>query len=189
MGCGWYAFNEQHKNFRFKGKVEKFISSTRAELFAILTTVYATPKGSHLCIFTDSQAAIDALSLASVNLRKARKRLKNWMILCAIEEIANAQSLILRLEKVKAHSGITYNEIADTLAKEGCHEPACTPNLQLLSSVNAIGCWNSELIEEPIRNFTKQMGKAKYSIKWRLLNRNMSSISEYKSKNIQWEST
>ncbi|RHZ44905.1 hypothetical protein Glove_707g106 [Diversispora epigaea] len=188
MGCGWYAFNEQHRNFRFKGKVEKFISSTRAELFAILTAVYATLKGSRLCIFTDSQAAIDVLSLASVNSQKARKRLKNWTILCAIEEIANAQSLILRLEKVKAHSGITYNEIADTLVKEGCHEPACTPNLQLLSSVNAIGCWNSELIEELIRNFMKQMGKAKYSIKWRLLNRNMSSISEYKSKNIQWES-
>ncbi|RHZ78511.1 hypothetical protein Glove_162g74 [Diversispora epigaea] len=189
MDCGWYAFNEQHRNFRFKGKVEKFISSTRAELFAILTAVYATPKGSRLYIFTDSQAAIDTLSLASVNPRKARKRLKNWTILCAIEEIANAQSLILRLEKAKAHSRITYNEIADTLTKEGCHEPACTPNLQLLSSVNAIGCWNSELIEEPIRNFTKQMGKAKYSIKWQLLNRNMSSISEYKSKNIQWEST
>ncbi|RHZ47924.1 hypothetical protein Glove_564g13 [Diversispora epigaea] len=118
----------------------------------------------------------------------ARKKLKNWTILCAIEEIANAQSLILHLEKIKIYLGITYNEITDTLAKEGCHEPACTPNLQL-SSVNAIGCWNSELIEEPIRNFMKQMGKAKYSIKWRFLNRNMSSISEYKSKNIQWEST
>ncbi|RHZ80441.1 hypothetical protein Glove_136g99 [Diversispora epigaea] len=177
MSCGWYAFNEQHRNFRFKGKVEKFISSTRAELFAILMAVYATPKGSRLCIFTDSQAAIDALSLASVNPRKARKKLKNWTILCAIEEIANAQSLILRLEKVKAHSGITYNEIADTLAKEGCHEPACTSNLQLLSSVNAIGCWNSELIEEPIRNFTKQMGKAKYSINTGRMEKNRTVLS------------
>ncbi|RHZ66302.1 hypothetical protein Glove_308g26 [Diversispora epigaea] len=75
MGCGWYVFNEQHRNFRFKGKVEKFISSTRAELFAILIAVYATPKGSRLCIFTNSQVAIDALSLASVNPRKAYKKL------------------------------------------------------------------------------------------------------------------
>ncbi|RHZ69683.1 hypothetical protein Glove_280g22 [Diversispora epigaea] len=59
MGYGWCAFDENDTEFNFSGKVENFASSTRAELMAILTAVYATPKRSRLCIFTDSQAAID----------------------------------------------------------------------------------------------------------------------------------
>ncbi|RHZ87129.1 hypothetical protein Glove_40g121 [Diversispora epigaea] len=77
MGCGWCAFDENDTEFNFSGKVENFASSTRAELMAILTTVYATPKHSRLCIFTDSQAAIDAIANAAANPRKAHKKLKN----------------------------------------------------------------------------------------------------------------
>ncbi|RHZ81751.1 hypothetical protein Glove_117g6 [Diversispora epigaea] len=62
----------------------------------------------------------------------------------------------------------------------------CTASL---TSVNAVSCWNTETIEEPLRHFTKKLGKAKHSIKWRLLNRNISTISAFKSKQIQWESS
>ncbi|RHZ81739.1 hypothetical protein Glove_117g544 [Diversispora epigaea] len=152
---------------------------------AILTAVYATPKHSRLCIFTDSQAAIDAIANAATNLRKAHRKLKNWTIVKAIEEIANVQNLTLRLEKVKAHSGVIHNETADKLAREGCLKPVCSPDLQSLTSVNAVSCWNTETIEEPLRHFTKKLGKAKHSIKWRLLNRNISTTSAFKSKQIQ----
>ncbi|RHZ87517.1 hypothetical protein Glove_33g248 [Diversispora epigaea] len=100
MGCGWCAFDENDTEFNFSGKVENFTSSTRAELMAILTAVYATPKRSRLCIFTDSQAAIDAIASAATNPRKAHRKLKNWTIVKAIEEIANVQNLTLRLEKL-----------------------------------------------------------------------------------------
>ncbi|RHZ72733.1 hypothetical protein Glove_239g8 [Diversispora epigaea] len=189
MGCGWCAFDENDTEFNFSGKVENFTSSTRAELMAILTAVYATPKRSRLCIFTDSQAAIDAIANAATNPRKAHRKLKNWTIVKAIEEIANVQNLTLRLEKVKAHSGVIHNETADKLAREGCLKPVCSPDLQSLTSVNAVSCWNTETIEEPLRHFTKKLGKAKHSIKWRLLNRNISTISAFKSKQIQWESS
>ncbi|RHZ62366.1 hypothetical protein Glove_340g52 [Diversispora epigaea] len=43
-------------------------------------------------------------------------------------------------KKVKAHSGVIYNEEANKLAKEGCHEPIYCPDLQSLASVNTIGC-------------------------------------------------
>ncbi|RHZ78299.1 hypothetical protein Glove_166g192 [Diversispora epigaea] len=175
--------------FNFSGKVENFTSSTRAELMAILTAVYATPKRSRLCIFTDSQAAIDAIANAATNPRKAHRKLKNWTIVKAIEEIANVQNLTLRLEKVKAHSGVIHNETANKLVREGCLKPVCSPDLQSLTSVNAVSCWNTETIEEPLRHFTKKLGKAKHSIKWRLLNRNISTISAFKSKQIQWESS
>ncbi|RHZ62073.1 hypothetical protein Glove_344g75 [Diversispora epigaea] len=153
MGCGWCALDENDTEFNFSGKVENFASSTRAELMAILTAVYATPKHSKLYIFTDSQAAIDAIANAAANPRKAHRKLKNWTIVKAIKEIANVQNLTLRLEKVKAHSGVIHNETADKLAREGCLKPA------------------------------------KYSIKWRLLNQNISTISAFKSKQIQWESS
>ncbi|RHZ43771.1 hypothetical protein Glove_856g23 [Diversispora epigaea] len=147
----------------------------------VTTIVYATPKRSRLCIFTDSQAIIDAIANASANPRKAHRKLKNWTIVKAIEEIANVQNLTLRLEKVKAHSGVIYNETADQLAREGCLKPVCFPNLQFLMSVNAVSCWNAETIEEPLRHFTKKLGIAKHSIKWRLLNRNISTISTFKN--------
>ncbi|RHZ78707.1 hypothetical protein Glove_157g58 [Diversispora epigaea] len=185
IGCRWCALNENNTEFNFSDKVENFASSTRVELMAILTTVYATPKHSRLCIFTDSQAAIDAIANASANSRKAHRKLKNWTIVKAIEEIANVQNLTLRLEKVKAHSGVIHNETADQLAREGCLKPVCYPNLQSLTSVNAVNCWNAETIEEPLRHFTKKLGKAKRSIKWRLLNQNISTISAFKSKQIQ----
>ncbi|RHZ79396.1 hypothetical protein Glove_147g63 [Diversispora epigaea] len=194
MGCGWCALNENDTEFNFSGKVENFTSSTRAELMAILTAVYATPKRSRLCIFTDSQAAIDAIATSvnffkPANPRKAHRKLKNWTIVKAIEEIANVQNLTLQLEKVKAYSGVIHNETADKLAREGCLKPVCFPDLQSLTSVNAVYCWNTETIEEPLRHFTKKLGKAKYSIKWRLFNRNISTISAFKSKQIQWESS
>ncbi|RHZ66130.1 hypothetical protein Glove_309g56 [Diversispora epigaea] len=99
--------------FNFSGKVENFVLSTRAELMAILTTVYATPKRSRLCIYTDSQAAIDVIANASANPRKAHRKLKNWTFVKAIKEIANVQDLTLRLEKVKTHSGVVHNKTAD----------------------------------------------------------------------------
>ncbi|RHZ52180.1 hypothetical protein Glove_464g48 [Diversispora epigaea] len=154
---------------------------------AILTAVYVTPKRSRLCIFTNSQAAIDAIANATANPKKAHRKLKNWTIVKAIEEIANVQNLTLRLEKVKAHSGVIHNETADKLAREGCLKPVCFSDLQSLTSVNAVSCWNTETIEEPLRHFTKKLGKAKYSIKWKLLNWNISTISAFKSKQIQWE--
>ncbi|RHZ76165.1 hypothetical protein Glove_202g85 [Diversispora epigaea] len=52
-----------------------------------------------------------------------------------------------------------------------------------------MSCWNTETIEKPLRHFTKKLGTAKHSIKWRLLNRNSSTISTFKSKQIQWESS
>ncbi|RHZ72271.1 hypothetical protein Glove_243g26 [Diversispora epigaea] len=170
MGYGWCAFDENDTEFNFSSKVENFASSTRAELMAILTAVYATSKRSRLCIFTDSQAAIDAIANAATNPRKAHRKLKNWTIVKAIEEIAYVQNLTLRLEKVKAHSGVIHNETADKLVREGCLKPVCFPDLQSLMSVNAVSCWNTETIEEPLRHFTKKLDKAKHSIKWRLLN-------------------
>ncbi|RHZ88330.1 hypothetical protein Glove_23g64 [Diversispora epigaea] len=112
---------------------------------------------------------------------------RNSFVSVRIEEITNVQNLTLWLEKVKAYSGVIHNETADQLARESCLKPVYFPNLQSLTSVNAVSCWNAETIEEPLKHFTKKLDTAKHSIKWRLLNRNVSTISAFKSKQIQWE--
>jgi len=189
MGCGWCILKENNESINFKGQVETFTSSTRAELFAILTVIYATPRGSRLCLFTDSQVAIDAISQVSANPKKAHRKLQNWTIIKAIDEIARAQALFLRLEKVKAHSGLVHNDTADQLAKEGCRVPVCCPDLQSLASINVVGYWRGETVEEPLRQFIKRMGKAKHSLEWRQLNRNTTTISDFKSNQICWDVT
>ena len=189
MGCGWVATGTDGQRFLFKGKVENFASSTRAELMAILTAIYATPRYSKLTLFTDSQAAIDAIKLVYKNPKKCHTKVMNWPLLKTIVEITTIQEINLKLVKVKAHSGVELNELADKLAGEGHNCPSCTFDLGVLTSVNVIGCWNSKSIEEPLRKFTKKLGATKQSAQWRLLNRNVNTISETKSKIICWEST
>ena len=93
------------------------------------------------------------------------------------------------MTKVKAHSGVEYNEVADKLAKDGISHSICEPDIQSLSSVNAVGCWKTNQIEVPFRGFTKKIGTTKHTAEWRLLNRNLDSISNYKSQQISWEIT
>ena len=110
-------------------------------------------------------------------------------MLKAINELITIQEINFELVKVKAHSGIELNDVADHLAGKGHTRPICIPNLQSLSLINAVGCWKNEVIEEPLRGFTKKLCSAKHSTSWRLLNRNLIAISEYKSQRVCWEST
>jgi ribonuclease HI len=189
MGCGWVAIKEDNSKLTFRGQVENFVSSTRAELMAILTAVYATPRDTKLNIYTDSQASIEAISNAVKNSKKVQKKFKNWTLLQSINEIIAVQNIEFNMFKVKAHSGIEYNEMADKLAKDGISYHICDPNVQSLASVNAIGYWKTNQIEVPFREFTKKLGTAKRTANWRLLNRNLNSISDYKSQQISWEIT
>ncbi|KAL2912326.1 hypothetical protein HK105_208173 [Polyrhizophydium stewartii] len=102
-----------------------FPSSTKAEIFAILHTVRHCAPGCHLTVFTDSQAAIDAIK-KSTNLVSERNLLKLSChgMLSAIHEITTMQHINIDLVKVKGHSGIPMNELADSLAKDARALPA-----------------------------------------------------------------
>ncbi|KAL2918055.1 hypothetical protein HK105_202469 [Polyrhizophydium stewartii] len=102
-----------------------FPSSTKAEIFAILHTVRHCAPGCHLTVFTDSQAAIDAIKKCT-NLVSERNLLKLSChgMLSVIHEITSMQLIKLDLVKVKGHSGISMNELADSLAKDARALPA-----------------------------------------------------------------
>src|SRR5436190_12799272 len=103
-----------------KGKVEKWPSFTRVELTAIWTVILAMPTETRVRIKTDSQAAINGINAAKL-ISKGSKwlNINNRTLISNITTLIRTKELDIQLIKVKAHTGIIGNEIADNLAKEG----------------------------------------------------------------------
>ncbi|POG77078.1 hypothetical protein GLOIN_2v1550909, partial [Rhizophagus irregularis DAOM 181602=DAOM 197198] len=87
-------------------------SSTRAEIMAVLTCLIVCPPNSLINIFTDSQCTIDTFtSLSNYKITPRRKQKINNIILWqAIQQIIAEINLQVRFTKVKAHSGVEYND-------------------------------------------------------------------------------
>ncbi|RHZ86607.1 hypothetical protein Glove_48g27 [Diversispora epigaea] len=163
MGCGWVAIGNDDSEFSFQGSVVDFPSSTRAELMAILTAFRCQCK----------------------NPQETQKLDASY----AIKELIAVQDIHLQLVKVKAHSGIEHNELADKLAKDGTFQSKCIPNIPSLSSVNAVGQWRAKIIEVPLRGFVKKIGTSRHTAQWRLLNRHLDVMSNYKSQQVAWKTS
>jgi len=120
--------------FRYKGRIENWFSSTRAELVACLVAVLVVPNKCTVEIRIDSNAAIHAITNCLRN-EKTRDWLKtkNNNVLQAIKKVCRSKLVQLKFTKVKSHSGNTYNNLADTLAKEGSYE-AYSTELNSISS-------------------------------------------------------
>ena len=55
----------------------------------------------------------------------------NFILFSFIWNLIKQKDINIRLEKIKAHEGVHYNEMADSLAKEGATSPySGLPNLQ-----------------------------------------------------------
>ena len=104
--------------------LDSWPSSTRTELLAILLAVLGTPANSTLHIYSDSQAAICTVEHIINGQLSARKLLKspNNLLLIKIMTIIREQHINVRLIKVKAHTGIVNNDVADRLAKQAISE-------------------------------------------------------------------
>src|SRR6185369_6335480 len=112
--------NSNDGSIEWKGKIEGPPSSTRAELFAILTVLWISPYNSQIEIYTDSEASIGA-----INGYTGQRKGKHWsnysnpILLQTISELIITKNLIIGLNKVMAHQGDELNERADSLAKKG----------------------------------------------------------------------
>ncbi|PKB99500.1 hypothetical protein RhiirA5_429585 [Rhizophagus irregularis] len=122
MGFGWIFTSNINLNIEFSGATTQWPSSTRAEIMAVLTCLIVCPPNSSINIFTDSQCTIDTFrSLSNYKVTPRRKQKINNIILWqAIQQIIAELNLQVRFTKVKAHSGVEYNNKADKLAKDGC---------------------------------------------------------------------
>ncbi|PKY35031.1 hypothetical protein RhiirB3_455340, partial [Rhizophagus irregularis] len=94
-------------------------SSTRAEIVAIFLALLTAPENSNVTIYTDSLGAINSInSTFDSTTRKWLKKTNNLIIIKIIMLIRKA-SINIKLVKIKGHSGIIGNDIADKLAKNG----------------------------------------------------------------------
>ena len=87
-----------------------FVGTTnnRMEMLAIISAVCATPKGSDLIVYTDSQYCITAFT----NVKKPKKNLD--LISLYHHSVSGLSSIEFRW--VKGHNGDKYNEKVDSMA-------------------------------------------------------------------------
>ncbi|PKK71100.1 ribonuclease H-like protein [Rhizophagus irregularis] len=149
MGYGWTTSNLPNVNFTYNGSIQYFPSSTKAETMAILTCLAVCSPSCKVQIYTDSQAAIDTFhkskNLFSISPRRFNK-INNNILWSSIHHLIRELKLVVRFNKVKAHSHDQFNDRADALAKVGRLQPIPTQiNQDHLPHQTLTLKWNDEI--------------------------------------------
>lgn len=101
--------------------IERFspMSSTTAELGALLLALETAPANLDLHIFSDSQVAIAKLKRWDTSLTTRQKlREPEHQLLDCIKDLCDNRAGNVKIEWIKGHSGSIQNELADRLANE-----------------------------------------------------------------------
>ena len=126
------------------------------------------PKKCCIEIRTDSACAISAIENCLRN-EKTREWLKskNNNILRAIKKACKSKAIQLSFTKIKGHSGDTYNDLADHLAKEGAYEIEVTEINNISNrSIKYIPEWKGLSLETPLRAFVKRTVQIAHKAEW-----------------------
>src|SRR5579883_2803645 len=107
------------------GKVEGQASSTLPEATAILVVLEIVPQNSSILIYTDSQACHTKMSDISARHSIHWPWHNLWNIWNAIDNTIRHKHLKFETYKVKAHSNLPYNDMANKLAKEAAIGNSC----------------------------------------------------------------
>src|SRR5579883_3398841 len=102
-------------------RVEGQMSSTNPEIQAIILCLEAAPVDTNIVIYTDSQAVknmMEKVINGEYRSWPARKRMKTpyWNLWDMVDTLAEKKKMTIQMIKVKAHTGIEYNEHADRAA-------------------------------------------------------------------------
>ena len=164
MGSGWVSLDN---NCSFICNTTTWPSSTRAELLAIYTALLVSPTNRTIIIKTDSQAAIDGITKSySYDAHNKWLSASNRTLLRNIDYITKFKSLNVEYVKIKAHSGIEGNEIADSLANQGRRGPHFDTNFGIFPKATFSPHWNNISIEMPIRKFIKELNQTYHQASW-----------------------
>ncbi|RHZ87981.1 hypothetical protein Glove_27g56 [Diversispora epigaea] len=157
----------------FSCGVSSWPSSSHAEVIAIFTALLTAPSQCKVKINTDSQTCIDTFKHITTRSLTIRQwlRINNYLVWLRILETINTKSLLVLLFKVKAHSGVTFNEQADRLAKDALNLEPIQFNIIDTGPLSAIPTWDKFSVNINTRNFIKQMHKYINLYTWKSQNR------------------
>jgi ribonuclease HI len=160
MGIGWICIPESLPQVFFNASIENWVSSTRAEIFAILTALIVFPRNSTISIYSDSLATILGYESYVTNHNfsvRTNEKVPNYTLWLTIKYIVDHLNLNVSLVKVKGHSDDVYNNIADHIAKSGTQLPPLSINYLKIPSINILFNFNQIPIESSIRYFLKYL--------------------------------
>ncbi|EXX64278.1 hypothetical protein RirG_144290 [Rhizophagus irregularis DAOM 197198w] len=138
MGFAWIETTDATPNSgppppSYKGALSFNPSSTKAEVYALLTAIIAVPDDSELDTNFEMQQPLA------------------W---CLIDTLITKKSVIVRLHKVKAHSNDYWNDMADDLANTACQLAPYEINPTNLPGLLMTPIWASIApIDRDIRKF------------------------------------
>ncbi|KAJ7687681.1 ribonuclease H-like domain-containing protein [Mycena olivaceomarginata] len=116
-GAGVYfgPGNQYNSSLRVSGEQ----SNNRGELLAILYALYTVQPDRSLTIYSDSQHSIRSIVYWAPNRADAGWKCANSDLLQDIVSWIKYRTAPVRFVYVKAHTGNSHNEAADTAAKAG----------------------------------------------------------------------
>ncbi|KAG9287731.1 hypothetical protein G9A89_004134 [Geosiphon pyriformis] len=107
-------------------KVHNVLSSTLAELQAVVLALKCVPTSVSVALHTDSQAAIDAC-VAKLGFLQPDCCNSCWIERCHMVDLIKSKDLTVHWIKVKGHAGIAGNVMADAFAEQAVHSRVSFP--------------------------------------------------------------
>ncbi|KAG9305922.1 hypothetical protein G9A89_016575 [Geosiphon pyriformis] len=95
--------------------VSDLMSSTLVELQTIALALECVPSLSSVCLFSDSQSALDACR-SELGLVYPNYRNQYWVKCCHIVNVIHSKKLRVSFHKLKGYPGVSGNERANTIA-------------------------------------------------------------------------
>ena len=190
MGIGWFIANTEIHQQKFQASIKTFPSSTKAEIYAVLTALIICPENSRVNIYLDSQNTINNFNKIIIENSLTNKqilKIPNCWIWLTIKEIIDTLQLQVQLNKVKAHSKNELNDLADLLAKEGTLYPEL--NINTHQNIAIYLSLEDKLMEKPTHIFWKEYNNAKNFSHFLNLKRNEDYKTITRNNIIDWKYT
>ncbi|PKY34963.1 ribonuclease H-like protein [Rhizophagus irregularis] len=173
LGAAFYTSNELGE-FSVYSCLSLWPSSTRAEIVAIFLALLTAPENSNVTIYTDSLGAINSINSAFNSTTRTWLKKTNNLIIIKIIMLIREASINLKLVKIKGHSGIIGNDIADKLAKKRrCENNLFRNNVDFINNIlSYFPVFIDKPIEVNIRRFILKILATGEATEWSLLKNN-----------------